>query len=98
LLYEDALVCRRCGNLISVCSDPNLDWHPNTTTCWPSASAEWGWRRLRKMHPLAEEVGDALHPLDGARVYSSQEQPLDDPFGSVAPNERDPADHEADDQ
>lgn len=68
-------MCSRCGNLVSVCSDPTLDWHPSTVTCWASASVEWGWRRLRKKHPAKDEDGDALHPLDGVRVHASRQQP-----------------------
>lgn len=80
LLAYEALVCSRCGNLTSVCSDPNVEWHPDTTTCWASASVEWGWRRLKKLHPAEEEVTGALHPLDGVRVYAAQTPPEVDEF------------------
>lgn len=80
LLAYEALVCSRCGNLKSVCSDPDVDWHPDTTVCWASASVEWGWRRLHKKHPPEEKHTDGLHELDGVRVYASQQEPETDRF------------------
>lgn len=80
LLAFEALVCPRCGNLKSVCSDPSIDHHPHVTTCWATATVEWGWRRLRKKYPSEDEVTDSLHPLDGVRVYAAQSPPEVDEF------------------
>lgn len=80
LLAHYDLICPRCGNLRSICSDPNIDWHPHESVCWPSATAEWGMRRLRKKHPDEKEVGGALHPLDGVRVFAADAPPEVDPF------------------
>lgn len=78
LLAEDLLVCSRCGNLRSVCSDPSIDWHPQTSTCWASASVEWGMRVLQEKHKgEGREVGPGLHPLDGVSVYATDSNPGD---------------------
>lgn len=51
--------------------------------CWPSATAEWGWRRLLKIHekPDRAKTLDRLHPLDGVSVYAAGVDPgPGDPF------------------
>jgi hypothetical protein len=75
-MEHDATVCPRCGNLRSVCSDPAIDWHPRESTCYATATIEWGLRRLeekRKDEPLA---GAALHSMDGASVWVSEHPPM----------------------
>lgn len=81
-MAHDALVCSKCGNLRSVCSNPELDWHPHTDVCWPTATAEWGVRRLQAKHEKVDRDGTKLHPLDGVSVYTSQHppDPEDDEF------------------
>jgi seryl-tRNA synthetase len=74
LLARDALVCGKCGNLRSVCSDPEVDWHPHIDTCYASATTEWGARRLQDRYKADAEDG-ALHPLDGVVIYPSQSAP-----------------------
>ena len=76
----DLLVCPSCGNLRSVCSDPARDWHPHESVCWPTATREWGVRRLQAKHEKVEVSDDALHPLDGVSVWVADEPPEDDPF------------------
>lgn len=73
-------MCTRCGNLRSVCSDPNLDWHAHTSTCWPSATVDWTLRRMRDRDSRATHVGDhALRETDGVTVFASQVEAEDDP-------------------
>lgn len=77
MLAADALVCPRCGNLTSVCSDPDVDWHPQETVCWASATRDWGLRRLQAQHKdfdydATDERGELLmSPLDGMAVWVS---------------------------
>lgn len=77
MAYE-AEVCSSCGNLRSVCSDPNIDWHPRISTCYATASREWGDRRLAEKYKdwKSDSVHD--HPLDGVTVWVSQEPPSED--------------------
>ena len=64
-----------------MCSDPDIDWHPHESVCWPSATAEWGQRVLKeKYKDVKRESGGALHPLDGVRVFAATTPPEDDPF------------------
>lgn len=74
-MAHDALVCRKCGNLRSVCSDPAVDWHPHSDTCYATATAEWGIRRLQAKHEKEQRDGAGLHPLDGVSVFTSQFAP-----------------------
>lgn len=55
-----------------MCSDPSIDWHPQESVCWPTATLEWGKRRLQKKHEKTEVGDDELHPLDGVGLWVSQ--------------------------
>lgn len=79
-MAHDALVCPECGHLRSVCSDPTIDWHPHTTTCWATASREWGLRRLAEKYQDEKPSTDMLHPLDGVSVFVAQTPPEFDDF------------------
>lgn len=79
LLAHDLLVCSRCGNLRSVCSDPTLDWHAHTATCWPSATVDWTLRRMRERDSKAKVDDDALRETDGVTVFASQTEAENDP-------------------
>jgi hypothetical protein len=80
-MAHDELVCPRCGNLRSECSDPTIDWHPHESVCWASATRDWGMRVLRDKHETKKPGAAALHPLDGVTVFVSQQEPEgDDPF------------------
>lgn len=76
-MAESALVCQRCGNLRSVCSDPARDWHPQESVCYSTATVEWGTRRLRAEHKdfnteSRDERGELLmSPLEGVSVWAS---------------------------
>ena len=78
ILAYERLVCSKCGNLRSVCSDPERDWHPQTSVCWPTATVEWGVRRLNDKHGQPDSDSTELHPLDGVSVWASPED-LGDP-------------------
>lgn len=71
MLAAFALVCSRCGNLRSVCSDPDRVWHVNEATCYVTATEEWGFRRLRQQYKDERPDEGQLHSLDGATVWVS---------------------------
>lgn len=63
-----------------MCSDPDADWHPHTTVCWPSAAVEWGHRRLTEKHKDVEVASGAYRETDGVAVFAATTPPEDDPF------------------
>lgn len=71
-----SLICS-CGNLRSVCSNPDVDWHPQESVCWATATRQWGVRRLQDQHKdfdyeARDERGEPLmSPLDGVSVWVS---------------------------
>lgn len=81
-MAHDAMICSSCGNLVTECSDPNIDWHPATKTCYATASQQWGIRRLRDKHKGHDPAANphALHPLDGVALYVSRNAPENDPL------------------
>ncbi len=79
LMAHSALVCPDCGNLRSVCSDPSIDWHPQTATCWPTATRQWASEQLAKKHK--EWKGEGLHPAAGRSLWVTQHEPEVDEFG-----------------
>jgi hypothetical protein len=73
-------VCPDCGQLRSICSDPNVAQYPQRRMCWPSAVQALTLRRLVKKHGHPDGV-EELHPLDGMSVYvSSEDLTPDDDF------------------
>ena len=56
-------ICPQCGNLRSVCSDPEQPWYPHLSRCYATADQEVLVRRLQAKHK--EEPGSERHPLDG---------------------------------
>lgn len=62
-------ICTSCGNLRSVCSDPNVPLYPQRAVCYATAVKELTVRRLRKKYP--KDPGDELHDLDGVGVWVS---------------------------
>lgn len=71
MLAEDELVCERCGNLRSVCGDPEIGLYPQRSMCYVTAAEAVTWRRLREKHKK-NEPGTAPHPLDGLSVWMSE--------------------------
>ncbi len=79
-------VCERCGNLRSVCSDPNVTWYPQRTICYATAIAERMYRRTNKIYKHPEPTDDSEHATDGMQWWSSTHDitPDDDFFGEAA--------------
>ena len=71
MLAGQALICPQCGNLRSVCSNPDIDWHPQETYCYASGAVEWRKRKLREEYPLDVKAPDGAHALDGIIVWAS---------------------------
>jgi hypothetical protein len=63
-------VCPDCGNLRSVCSDPERAFYPQRRMCYASAVRDLTARRLHEKHGHPDGVAD-LHPLDGMGLYVS---------------------------
>lgn len=68
----DELICGQCGQLRSICSDPNVSWYPQRATCYASATTELVKRRVQERHKKNEPGTKRLHPLDGMTVGVSQ--------------------------
>lgn len=63
-------ICPVCGNLRSVCSNPEQPFYPQRSMCYVSAVQELNVRRVNAKY--ADEPGTAdLHPTDGMRVWVS---------------------------
>lgn len=63
-------VCPECGNLRSVCSDPERSFYPQRRMCYAAAVQQLTLRRLRAKHKGEPSLAE-LHPLDGMGVYVS---------------------------
>lgn len=84
MLAEDELVCSSCGNLSSICSNPDVDWYPQKSTCWASAGHALTQRRIDEKYGL--ERTTQPHTLDGVTVWvSDQDLSPDDPFFKFKP-------------
>lgn len=70
MLAGQALICPRCGNLKSVCSNPDIDWHPQEDYCYAVAAVQWRWRKLHEEYPAELKI-DGAHALDGINVWAS---------------------------
>lgn len=77
-MANDELVCSSCGNLLSECRDPSIDWHGHESVCWATATRDWWMRRLQDEHKDATPGPEALHPLDGVAVWASRIPPEGD--------------------
>lgn len=64
-------VCTDCGNLRSVCSDPEVAFYPQRRMCYATAARDIATRRLTAKHGHPE--GTEAHPTDGMRVWMSPE-------------------------
>jgi hypothetical protein len=63
-------VCPNCGNLRSVCSNPETPWYPQQSTCYASAARDRVWRAIHDKHK--QPKGMAEHFADGKVVWMSQ--------------------------
>jgi hypothetical protein len=64
-------VCERCGNLRSVCSDPNVTWYPQRAVCHATAVAEQMYRRTAKLFKHPNHDDDSAHVTDGMQWWTS---------------------------
>lgn len=75
--YEDA-TCPQCGNLRSVCSNPDGEsgqgFYPQRSTCYVTVARDAADRRWRERHKDAEPDEAGVLPTDGTYVWAS---PLD---------------------
>lgn len=58
-------VCPECGNLTSVCSDPDVAWFPQRTACYASAALAVTRRRVAAAYGHPEPEEKSVHPTDG---------------------------------
>jgi hypothetical protein len=70
--YEDAL-CPQCGQLRSICEDPEIGWYPQRHICWATTAREAATRRWAKKHEKAEPDSVGALPTDGTIVWVSDE-------------------------
>lgn len=65
-----------------MCSDPDIDWHPHSSACWPTATIEWANRRLRELHKDDKKTPMEMSETDGVALYPSLIEPAPeyDPF------------------
>lgn len=81
-LYEAKrnLICPKCGNLRSVCSDPNVPWYPQRSTCYATAVEE-ATRRAWHDKLDGKHYDRTPQPRDGTHVWASrQDLTPDDDF------------------
>lgn len=79
MLTEDELVCPSCGNLRTVCTDPEVAWYPQRTVCYATAARDVTVRKLAKRYEKSPP-GTEMHATDGVSVWVSTEDltPEDD--------------------
>ena len=70
--YETA-ICRDCGNLRSVCSDPMQLWYPQRTICYATADLSVHRRRWAKKNENARPDHAGRLPDDGTTLWVSTE-------------------------
>lgn len=80
MIAHHDLVCSSCGNLRSVCSDPNVVGYPQRAMCYFTAIRDLTVRRVHAKHKK-EPGTEGLHPTDGMGVWvSDQDLTPDDDF------------------
>jgi hypothetical protein len=65
-------ICPHCGNLRSVCSDPNMAWYPQRAVCYVSASLEITRRRVTAKYGHPEPKATEPHQTDGLNWWMAQ--------------------------
>lgn len=81
--YDD-VVCRHCGNLKSICSNPDgllgQGFYPARDICWVTAARQAASRRFDRMHEKAEPDLLGYLPTDGVFIRAAlvDEDPDDD--------------------
>lgn len=76
-------VCPDCGNLRSVCSDPDIAWYPQRSYCYAKAARDQIWRRTWAQFDHPDQKTGAPHVTDGLvwGMARSDLTPEDDFFG-----------------
>lgn len=64
-------VCPDCGNLRSVCSNPEETIYPQRSYCYPSAVKAATWRRIEALYSPPDPKSGELHFVDGLKVGTS---------------------------
>lgn len=78
-------VCRHCGNLRSVCSDPGRALYPQRDYCYVTAVRELTWRQVEKRYGPPKGT-DGLHETDGMLLWVSEHDlSPDDDFNALGP-------------
>lgn len=67
------MLCPNCGNLRSVCSDPDTDWYPQRLWCGATATRDMVTRRWHDKHREAKPDSLGFLPTDGAMFWASTE-------------------------
>lgn len=66
--YDDE-VCGQCGQLRSVCSNPETQWYPQRSTCWATATRENIYRQWHAKHDKAQPDALGFKPTDGVTLW-----------------------------
>lgn len=78
--YEAAL-CPQCGELRSICEDPEQEWYPQRMVCWSSAARSVATRRFDKLHENDKPDAAGNLATDGTVVWvASEDLSPDDDF------------------
>lgn len=64
-------ICDHCGNLRSVCSNPERPVYPQRSMCYVTAVRDKTIRQVQEKY--GEPEGDDLHATDGMTVWASPE-------------------------
>lgn len=79
-------VCPSCGNLVSVCSDPEVRPYPQRSVCYFTAGREQTWRRTIAKYGQPDPKDASPHEIDGlAWGMSLHDLTPDDDFFGDAP-------------
>jgi hypothetical protein len=66
-------VCSNCGNLRSVCGDPETTWYPQRSYCYSTAIRDFTWRQVHEKHGHPDpKKSDDLHISDGMALWASE--------------------------
>lgn len=66
-------VCGECGNLKSVCSDPDVRAYPQRSYCYFSAGVAQTWRRTWAMYDHPDPKSERPHETDGLKWWLALE-------------------------
>lgn len=77
---ERFLICPKCGNERSVCSDPTRPWYPQRSICYASAVSEQANWLFHEKNPSKRTPDKPGLVTDGTHVWAATEDltPEDD--------------------